>query len=83
MIGYDQQADAFDVAKAEAPEKPLVYAMLASYLNEREPELAQRVIDQMIVANPESTDAYVMQYQFLKTTGKNKEARAASTRRSR
>lgn len=77
LIGYDQQADAFDVAKAEAPEKPLVYAMLASYLHEREPELARRVIDQMTVANPESTDAYVMQYQFLKTTGKNEEARAA------
>lgn len=39
MIGYDQQADAFDVAKAEAPEKPLVYAMLASYLNGREPQM--------------------------------------------
>ncbi len=77
LIGYDQQADAFDVAKAEAPKKPLVYAMLASYLNENEPELARRVIDQMTIANPESTDAYVMQYQFLKNIGKNEEARAA------
>ncbi|QDT71194.1 tetratricopeptide repeat protein [Lacipirellula limnantheis] len=77
LIGYDHQTDAFDAAKAQAPDKPLVYAMLASYLNEREPELAKRIIDQMIVANPESTDAYVLQYQFLKNTGNNEEARAA------
>ena len=71
LIGYDKQADAFDASKAEAPDKPLVYAMLASYLNEQDPALATRIIDQMIIANPESTDAYVMQYQFLKNTGKN------------
>jgi tetratricopeptide (TPR) repeat protein len=77
VIGYDPEKDAFDVAKATAPDKPLVYAMLASYLNDREPELAQRIIEQMVVANPESTDAYVMQYQFFKNTGKNDAAVAA------
>lgn len=77
VIGYDPQEKTFDAAEATAPDKPLVYAMLASYLYDREPELAQRIIEQMIVANPESTDAYVMQYQFFKNTGKNEEAVAA------
>ena len=77
LIGYDQDSKTFVPEKAQVTDKPLVYAMLASYLNEREPELAAQVIDQMLAANPDSVDAYIMQYQFLRGTNKSEEARAA------
>lgn len=77
LIGYDKAADEFDSAKAEAPNKPLPYAILASYLHESKPELAQRIIEQMALANPDSSDAYVMQYQYFKGKSLNKEAREA------
>ncbi|BBO30654.1 tetratricopeptide repeat protein [Lacipirellula parvula] len=77
LIGYDPQEDKFDVAKAKAPHDPRTYLMLAAYLNDQKPELASRVIEQMVTANPESADAFVTQYSFYKSTGKNDEARAA------
>ena len=77
LIGYDKAADEFDSAKAEAPDKPLVYAILASYLHESNPELAQRIIEQAVLANPDSPDAYVMQYQYFKGKLQNEEAREA------
>jgi cellulose synthase operon protein C len=77
LIGYDQKTDEFDKSKGQAPEKPIVYMMLASYLNERDAKLAQRVIDQMVAANPESTEAYVFQYQFAKLTKQDEQAREA------
>jgi cellulose synthase operon protein C len=78
LIGYDEKSDSFDGAKAETPNIPRVYALLAQHLrNTRQPELAQKVIDRMIEANPESREALVAQYQFLKQDGKNEEAREA------
>lgn len=80
LIGYDKQTDVLDATKGEAPNNPLVYAILASYLHELNPKLAQRVIEQVVVANPESSDAYVMQYQYYKGQSQNEEARAAITK---
>jgi tetratricopeptide (TPR) repeat protein len=77
LIGYDQKAREFVPEKALAPDQPVVYALLASFLNDREPELANQVIEQMMAANPESVDAYLMKYQFLKQTKKDDEARVA------
>ena len=78
LIGYDQKTDTFDMAKAEAPQEPLPYARLAQYLRgNRQPELSGRVLDQMIAANPESREALVLHYQFLKAGGEQERARAA------
>jgi tetratricopeptide (TPR) repeat protein len=78
LIGYDSRAKTFDPAKAEAPRKPLPYAMLAQYMyaNDREAE-AQSVLDQMIAENPESREAHMLHYQFLKTRGEEEAAQAA------
>jgi cellulose synthase operon protein C len=78
VIGYDPQADTFDAAKAEAKEEPSIYFMLAQHLmSTGQPEIAKKIMDQMIVANPESRDAYVFQYQFLRATDDVEGARAA------
>jgi tetratricopeptide (TPR) repeat protein len=78
MIGYDQSAKKFDPAKAEAPNEPLSYALLAQfmYANDKADE-AKVVLEQMIAANPESREAHVLHYQFLKTLGENDAALAA------
>lgn len=77
LIGYDPDADTFDIEKAKAPHDPRTYLMLAAYWNEQKPELATRIIEQMVTANPESAEAFVTQYSFYKSTGKNEEARKA------
>ena len=61
LIGYDPKTDAFDGKKATAPHDPQVYSNLASMLRGKEgkPELAERVLDQMIEANPDSAAAYM------------------------
>ncbi|RIK87193.1 MAG: hypothetical protein DCC67_02180 [Planctomycetota bacterium] len=67
LIGYDPKTDQFDPARAEAPDKPVVYAMLAQYVRSRDqPELAERILQQMVASNPESREAYVLLYQFKK-----------------
>ncbi|HMO87010.1 MAG TPA: hypothetical protein PKC18_19045, partial [Lacipirellulaceae bacterium] len=81
LMGYDPKSDEFDQTKAEAPEEPLVYFLAAQYLYaNREDELANRVIDQMVEANPESREAFVYQYQILKAQNRPEDARAALTR---
>jgi len=78
VIGYDPRANTFDAAKGLAPDQPRVYAMVAQYLlGSGQKDLAKRVIDQLIVANPESRDAYVFQFQILAMLDKQEEARAA------
>lgn len=77
-IGYDPTTEEFDVAKAEAPHEPSVYLILANNqaaIGQR--EIAKRVIDQMVLANPESREAYIFQYQFLRTINEPELARAA------
>jgi tetratricopeptide (TPR) repeat protein len=78
LIGYDAKTDTFDPAKAEALNFPKVYALLAQYLSTtKRPELSERVVEQMIKANPDSREAYVLQYQFLKVADDQEGARAA------
>jgi tetratricopeptide (TPR) repeat protein len=79
LIGYDPKGDAFDESAALAPDQPRVYAMLAQYLViNRQPELAERVVQRMVEANPQSREAFMMQYELLRRAlGKPEEARAA------
>lgn len=78
LIGYDPKTDKFDAAKAEAADQPEAYSLLAQYLyNGQKIELAAKVAEQMIAANPKSREAYVFQYQLQKRMEKADEARAA------
>ncbi|MEM8946908.1 MAG: tetratricopeptide repeat protein [Planctomycetota bacterium] len=76
LIGYDKKADEFDSEKATLVGEPNVYAILAEILNKRDDneELAERVIDQMIEANPEVGDAYLNKSSFLLSQRKYDEA---------
>ena len=61
LIGYDPKTDKFDVKKATAPNAPQVYATLALLVRSKfnKPELAERIVDQMVEVNPKSADAYL------------------------
>lgn len=72
LIGYDQEADGFDAAKAIAPEEPKVYVRLATTLRaDNQEDLADRVADQMVEANPESGQALLYRGQYV--SGKDKD----------
>src|SRR5262249_29213726 len=61
LIGYDPKTDKFDLKTATAPHQPEVYSGLATTLRNKQnkPELAERIVDQMVEANPKSAEAYV------------------------
>lgn len=61
LIGYDPKTDKFDVKAAVAPQQVKVYPTLAGIIRGqmKNPELAERTIDQMVEANPKSAAAYV------------------------
>ncbi len=78
VIGYDQNAEAFDAEKALGADQARVYALLAQYLNRSgKKELALRVNDQMAAANPDSLEAYLFQYQLNLIMERPDEARAS------
>jgi tetratricopeptide (TPR) repeat protein len=61
LIGYDDKTDTFDVKKALAPNDASVYANCADLLRsiQNKPELAGRVLDQLVKVNPELPEAYL------------------------
>jgi len=77
LVGYDKQTDAFDPEKIKLQEDSDIYELLSNVLLEREenPELARRVIDQMIAVNSESPQAHLRKSVFLGKVGENEEAR--------
>lgn len=65
LVGYDPVADEFDITKAGAPKEPTVYRTLSQLLrSDNQAAIADRVMDQMIEANPESAEAYVFRAQY-------------------
>ncbi|MEM6330452.1 MAG: tetratricopeptide repeat protein [Planctomycetota bacterium] len=74
LVGYDPAEDAFDAEKAATPDQPPVYQALAELLlkDERDPRLAERLMDQLIEVNPDSSDAHLVRGQYL-TAYKEKE----------
>lgn len=76
LIGYDASKDEFDKTTGVAPEEPPIYRRLAAVLrgDQNEQDLADRVIDQMVEANPENGTAYLLRGQYLEAIGKNEEA---------
>jgi len=79
LVGYDKKNDQFDIEKSKARDQPEVYGLLAGllYSRDKDKELARRVIDQMVAANPESYTAYLQQSIFLSGIGEKEEAAVA------
>jgi tetratricopeptide (TPR) repeat protein len=78
LIGYDPKTDEFDVKKAKTPNHVEVYRNLASALNGQgnNPDLAARVMDEMVEANPKSADAYLARAGYQLALDSPEEARA-------
>ncbi len=78
LIGYDPKASQFDLKKATAPHDPQVYSTLAAIVRSKQnkPELADRIVDQMVEANPKSAEAYIQRGQLRSAWGNTDEARA-------
>lgn len=80
LIGYDPKPDKFDMKAATAPNKTEVYTSLATTLRGKQgkPELAERVVDQMVEANPKTAEAYVQRGRLRAAWGNADGARADS-----
>ncbi|QDT67159.1 tetratricopeptide repeat protein [Planctomycetes bacterium MalM25] len=76
LIGYDPTTDAFDMDEAIAPGEFLVYSQVARKLryDRLEQGLADRVIAQMVEANPESGMALLARGQYLENLKRSDEA---------
>jgi tetratricopeptide (TPR) repeat protein len=75
VIGYNPQTRQFD-KPGRAVDQPRVYGMLAQYLvSSKQDENAQKILDQLITANPESREAYMIRYRLLSSMRKQDEAR--------
>ncbi len=78
LVGYDPEADEFDEKKATAPEEVDVYANLAGTLRARQdkPDLADRVMDQMVDVNPKSAKAHLARGRYQLLLGNEGEGRS-------
>ncbi len=78
LIGYDPPSDSFDVEKATAPHDAQVYTNLAVILRTRQdkPELAERVMEQLIDVNPESAEAHLARGLYYMGSDDNSAARS-------
>lgn len=76
LIGYDRQTEEFKQDSAKAADQPKVYATLANALvqEEKDEELARRVIDQMAAVNPDSAVAHLSRSVFLYSVDEKEEA---------
>lgn len=70
LVGYDVEADSFDAEKATAPHATEVYSNLAALVRSKResPELADRIMDQLIEVNPDSAEAYLARGSFRLAT---------------
>ncbi|MGD9632573.1 MAG: tetratricopeptide repeat protein [Pirellulales bacterium] len=72
LIGYDDKTDKFDEKSAIAPHEASVYANVAAILRTSQvdkPELADRVMEQLVGVNPKLPDAYLHRGQYLVNIG--------------
>ena len=66
FIGYDAKADEFDLNKVAIQGEPEVYVLISqALLRDKEEDLARRIIDHMVEANPDSAEAYLHKSNFL------------------
>lgn len=67
LVGYNTGTGEFDAEKATTPDEPKVYQLLALAIrgNRGDPELADRMMEELIENAPESSDAYLARAQYL------------------
>jgi tetratricopeptide (TPR) repeat protein len=77
LIGYDDKTDTFDAKKAIAPHEPIAYTNCAALLRsvQNKPELADRVMDQLVKENPELPAAYLQRGQYYTSMGEQSRGR--------
>ncbi|QDS96990.1 tetratricopeptide repeat protein [Adhaeretor mobilis] len=77
MIGYNPISEEFDLEKATAPGELETYDLLSRYLStigENE-ELNSRIIEQMVIANPDTFKSHLMNYKVVSRRLQNEKAR--------
>jgi tetratricopeptide (TPR) repeat protein len=85
LIGYDSTTKVFNVSKATSPHELGAYGSLATLLRDKMRDedapdrlvMADRVIEQLIRANPDSAQAYLFQAQYLANYQSRDKARPA------
>jgi tetratricopeptide (TPR) repeat protein len=67
LVGYDPKTDEFDPKKATAPGHVELYTNLAVTLRTKQenPELADRVMEQLVETNPKSAEAHLARGRYL------------------
>ncbi len=77
LVGYDSTSDEFDTEQAVTPNQAGVYQALALLLRgpRSDPELADRVMDELIEVNPELSEAYFSRGQYLTSTDRQEEGK--------
>ncbi len=67
LLGYDSATGEFDPEKASLQGEPEVYVLLSQVLltRDKDAELAGKVIEQMVAANPDSAEAHLHKSNFL------------------
>lgn len=79
LIGYNKKTEEFEPEKATIEGETDIYALLSDVLSQRDGnlDLARRVIDQMVEANPESAQAHLKKSLFLSGLKEYDEAAAS------
>ncbi len=82
LIGYDKKTKTFDADLAVAPWEIDAYLTLQEVLRRRldDAELADEVMQQMVIANPDSSDAYLRLGRYQMRQGRPAKAIAAFDR---
>lgn len=77
LIGYVPETDGFDAEEAIAPGEPTVYirVAMAQRRDELDEKLADRIVEQMIEANPEKGEAYLARGQYFQATDREEQAK--------
>ena len=79
LVGFDPETKTFDPEKASNPDELLAYTALAEiYRSEsngaaEDSSLPDRIMQQMIDANPESVDAYFMRIEYFQALWRRSE----------
>lgn len=77
LIGFDPDTEEFKPGEATVTDQPEIYSTLASVLlsREDEPEVARKIIDEMIAQNSDSAVAHLHKSVFLFSVDEKEEAK--------
>lgn len=78
LVGYDPATESFNSSQAIAPDRLSAYEMLAQVVFSQpidDRALANKVMDQMVAANPDAAEAYLKRGRWLSMTDEGKGSR--------